>query len=236
MKQSVRIISFCFLYLTTQLASAQNYVVVKPCKGIKLGGSLRVDPNAEVGDPKIEVPRDRNIDPKTKVPHEDNYLNLPLNAKVFRIEEPYDSYQYRVRYEGKLLYVSKGCLQKEGQPDTTSSVQDKLTKPLYTVRTASGQIIDVNKGIRFGWGGYLKVEAGADYEIRNMQVTVAHASTTLGSVNVNSGSADLSRWLTQTRPGDRIIINIKKVVRLNKASGKEDNVMVTGGIITIPIN
>jgi hypothetical protein len=55
-------------------------------------------------------------------------------------------------------------------------------------------------------------------------------------MNATNENPDLRSWANQARPGDRVIIDIKDVVRRTYQNGEED-VAVTGssGIISIQI-
>jgi hypothetical protein len=51
---------------------------------------------------------------------------------------------------------------------------------------------------------------------------------------VTSELLDLSAWRSQFRPGDRISVDIKSVIR-RTYTGEEEKVDIVGGTINIPI-
>lgn len=77
----------------------------------------------------------------------------------------------------------------------------------------------------------------ARYRVTRWEVTLARGQRGIETKQVSSPKADLSSFVAQARPGDRIVIEAKEVQRLN-FKGERENVSigVNAAIKTIPIN
>lgn len=82
-----------------------------------------------------------------------------------------------------------------------------------------------------------EVPKDARYRIKRAEVILGRGTTGVQRLNATNENPDLRAWANQARPGDKIIIDIKDVVRRTYQDG-EEKVAVTGsnGIINIPIN
>ncbi len=121
-----------------------------------------------------------------------------------------------------------------------------IPKPRYVARDNSGKEIDLKNGVRGAALSGLRVNADAEdnfktevpkdavYRIRQMEVILARGTQRVDQFNATSESLDLNRWKSQFRPGDRIIVDIKTVIR-NTFLGEQEPVTVVSGTINIPI-
>ncbi len=82
-----------------------------------------------------------------------------------------------------------------------------------------------------------EVPKDARYRIKRAEVILGRGTTGVQRLNATNENPDLRAWTNQARPGDKIIIDIKDVVR-RTYQDEEEKVTVTGsnGIINIPIN
>lgn len=134
-----------------------------------------------------------------------------------------------------------------GAPIGTANFDVKLIpSPKYEIRDNTGKEIDKKSGPR---GSALtsmrvvpeaeanfkaEVPADAQYRIREMEVIHARGTTPVNRTTVTNENIDLSRWRAQFRPGDRIVVEIKKVTR-RTFKGGEEPVEVRNEIHTIPL-
>jgi len=121
-----------------------------------------------------------------------------------------------------------------------------IPKPHYVARDNNGKEIDLKNGVRAAGLTGLRINADAEdnfkaevpkdavYRIRTMEVILARGTARVDQMNSNSEILDLSRWRSQMRPGDRIIIDIKNVTR-NTFTGEQEPIPVSSGTINIPI-
>lgn len=121
-----------------------------------------------------------------------------------------------------------------------------IPKPRYVSRENSGKEIDLKNGLKSTGLTGMRVSADADdnfkqevpkdanYRIRTMEVILARGTARVDQFVASSEILDLSKWRSQFRPGDRIMIDIKKVTR-RTFTGEEENVDVVGGILIINI-
>ncbi|MEJ1239142.1 gliding motility protein GldM [Chryseolinea sp. T2] len=82
-----------------------------------------------------------------------------------------------------------------------------------------------------------EVPKDARYRIKRAEVILGRGTAGVQRMQANNENPDLRAWTNQARPGDRIVIDIKDVVR-KTYQDEEEKVTVTGssGIISIPIN
>ena len=121
-----------------------------------------------------------------------------------------------------------------------------IPKPRYVPRDNSGKEIDLKNGVKGASLTGLRVSADAEenfktevpkdatYRIRNMEVFLARGTQRVLTINATSELPDISSWRAQFKPGDRIVVDIKKVTR-RTFQGEEENVDIVGGILQIPI-
>ncbi len=79
-----------------------------------------------------------------------------------------------------------------------------------------------------------EVPKDANYRVREMEVIHARGTTPVNRTTVNNGNIDLSRWRAQFRPGDRIVIEVKKVTR-RTFTGDDEPVEVRNEIHQFPL-
>jgi gliding motility-associated protein GldM len=81
-----------------------------------------------------------------------------------------------------------------------------------------------------------EVPKDARYRIKRAEVILGRGTAGVQRLNANNENPDLRSWVSQARPGDRIVIDIKDVIR-RTYQDEEEKVTVKGssGIISIPI-
>ncbi len=122
-----------------------------------------------------------------------------------------------------------------------------VPRPRIIAKDNNGRDIDLKNGIKAGGVAGLKINAEADanfkaevpkdanFRIRNMSVILARGTARVQEMTLTNESVDLTAWRSQMRPGDRIIIEPKGVVRMTY-KGTPEQVAVSGqDIVTIPI-
>jgi gliding motility-associated protein GldM len=122
-----------------------------------------------------------------------------------------------------------------------------VPRPRIIAKDNNGRDIDLKNGIKAGGVAGLRINAepdanfkeevpkDANFRIRNMSVILARGTARVQEMTLTNESVDLSAWRAQMRPGDRIIIEPKGVVRMTY-KGTPEQVAVSGqDIITIPI-
>lgn len=82
-----------------------------------------------------------------------------------------------------------------------------------------------------------EVPKDARYRVKRAEVILGRGTQGVQRQNATNENPDLRAWVNQARPGDRIVIDIKDVIR-RTYQDEEEKIPVTGssGIITIPIN
>jgi gliding motility-associated protein GldM len=122
----------------------------------------------------------------------------------------------------------------------------QIPKPRYVARDNQGKEIDLKNGVRGATLSGMRINADAEenfkaevpkdavYRIRSMDIILARGTTRVDQMTVQSELVDLNRWKAQFRPGDRIIVDIKTVVR-NTYTNEQEPVGVVAGTINIPI-
>jgi gliding motility-associated protein GldM len=121
-----------------------------------------------------------------------------------------------------------------------------IPKPRYLAKDGTGKEIDQKNGVRGAALTSLRVVAEAEenfknevpkdanFRIRSMEVILARGTQRVATINATSELPDISAWRAQFRPGDRIVVDVKSVMR-GTFKGEQEKVDVVGGIITIPI-
>ena len=122
-----------------------------------------------------------------------------------------------------------------------------VPRPRIIAKDNNGRDIDLKNGIKAGGVSGLRINAepdanfkeevpkDANFRIRNMSIILARGTARIQEMTLTSELVDLSAWRAQMRPGDRIIVEPKGVVRMTYKQTTEQ-VTVTGqDIITIPI-
>jgi gliding motility-associated protein GldM len=109
--------------------------------------------------------------------------------------------------------------------------------------------VDLRNGIRANQLGNLRfvaepesnfkeeVPKDARYRIKRAEVILGRGTAGVQRLNANNENPDLRSWISQARPGDRIVIDIKDVSR-RTFKDEEEKITVKGssGIIIIPVN
>ncbi len=122
----------------------------------------------------------------------------------------------------------------------------KVPLPSYSFKLR-GKEVDFKSGVKATAMRSLTVKAIADenfarevpkdakYRVREMNVTLARGTRPVVNQRFTSESLNLSKFATQARPGDRIVIEIKKVTRKTYQK-KNERVATRNEIYTIPLN
>jgi gliding motility-associated protein GldM len=123
-----------------------------------------------------------------------------------------------------------------------------VPRPRIVARDQNNREINLKDGIKAGSIAGLRVNAEAEenfknevpkdanYRVRNMSVALVRGTQQVTEVTATSEVVDLSSWRAQMRPGDRIVVQPKNVVRMTY-KGAPENVVVTGqDIVNIPIS
>lgn len=122
-----------------------------------------------------------------------------------------------------------------------------VPRPRIVARDNNGRDIDLKNGVKAGQIAGLRVNADPDenfksevprdanYRVRNMSVILARGTQRVQEMTVTSELVDLSAWRALMKPGDRIIVEPKTVVRMTY-QGQPEPVVVTGNdLINIPV-
>ncbi|MBX2944647.1 MAG: gliding motility protein GldM [Cyclobacteriaceae bacterium] len=122
-----------------------------------------------------------------------------------------------------------------------------VPRPRIIAKDNNGRDIDLKNGVKAGAIAGLRINADPDenfkaevpqdanFRIRNMSVILARGTQRVQEMTMTSEIIDLSAWRALMRPGDRIIVEPKTVVRMT-FKGNAEPVTVSGNdIITIPI-
>lgn len=122
-----------------------------------------------------------------------------------------------------------------------------VPRPRIIAKDNNGRDIDLKNGIRAGAVAGLRVVAEADanfksevpkdanFRIRNMEVILARGTARVATMPLTTESIDLTAWRSQMRPGDRIMIEPKTVVRMTFEGGTEPVTVTGNDLVTIPI-
>jgi gliding motility-associated protein GldM len=123
-----------------------------------------------------------------------------------------------------------------------------VPRPRILAKDNNGRDIDLKNGIKAGAVLGLRINAEAEenfknevpkdanYRVRNMNIILARGNARVAETTVTSELVDLSAWRAQMRPGDRIVVEPRNVVRMTY-KGTPEQVAVSGqDIINIPIN
>lgn len=110
------------------------------------------------------------------------------------------------------------------------------------------QPVDLRNGIRANQLSNLRFAAEPDanfkeevpkdarYRIKRAEVILGRGTAGVQRLNATNENPDLRSWVSQARPGDRVVIDIKEVSRRTYTDAEEKvDVKGSTGIITIPI-
>jgi hypothetical protein len=123
-----------------------------------------------------------------------------------------------------------------------------VPRPRIVAKDNNGRDIDLKDGIKAGAIAGLRVQAepeenfkaevpkDANYRIRNVSIILARGTTRVQEMTLTSEIVDLSRWRSMMRPGDRIIVEPKSVVRMTFEGGTEKVAVGGQDIVNIPIH
>lgn len=123
-----------------------------------------------------------------------------------------------------------------------------VPRPRIIAKDNNGRDIDLKNGIKAGSVAGLRVNAEAEanfksevpkdanYRVRNMSVILARGTARVQEMTVTSESIDLSTWRALMRPGDRIVIEPKNVVRMTYEGTPEPVTVSSADLVQIPVN
>jgi len=123
-----------------------------------------------------------------------------------------------------------------------------VPRPRIVAKDNNGRDIDLKNGIKAGAIAGLRVNAEAEanfksevpkdanYRVRNMSVILARGTTRVQEMTVTAESIDLSSWRSLMRPGDRIVIEPKNVVRMTYEGTPEPVTVTSADLVQIPVN
>lgn len=122
-----------------------------------------------------------------------------------------------------------------------------VPRPRIMAKDNNGRDIDLKNGIKAGAVAGLRAVAEADanfkaevpkdanFRIRNMEVILARGTQRVANMTLTSESIDLTAWRALMRPGDRIMIEPKNVVRMTFEGTPEAVTVSPNDLVTIPI-
>ena len=123
-----------------------------------------------------------------------------------------------------------------------------VPRPRIVAKDNNGRDIDLKNGIKAGSIAALRVTAEAEanfkaevpkdanYRIRSVSVILARGTARIQELNLTSESIDLAAMRSAMRPGDRIVIETKTVVRMTFEGTPEPVTVSSSDLINIPIN
>jgi gliding motility-associated protein GldM len=122
-----------------------------------------------------------------------------------------------------------------------------VPRPRIVAKDNNGRDIDLKNGVKAGQIAGLRINAEADenfknevpkdanYRIRNMSVILARGTQRVQEMTATSELVDLGAWRAIMRPGDRILIEPKNVVRMTYKGSPEPVAVGGSDIINIPV-
>ncbi|HRJ29306.1 MAG TPA: gliding motility protein GldM [Cyclobacteriaceae bacterium] len=122
-----------------------------------------------------------------------------------------------------------------------------VPRPRIIAKDNNGRDIDLKNGVKAGAIGGLRINAEADenfktevpqdanFRIRNMSVILARGTQRVQEMTQTTEIIDLTAWRSLMRPGDRIVIEPKTVVRMTFKGNAEPVVVSGNDIVQIPI-
>jgi gliding motility-associated protein GldM len=123
-----------------------------------------------------------------------------------------------------------------------------VPRPRIVAKDNNGRDIDLKTGVKAGAIAGLRVNAEAEanfksevpkdanYRVRNMSVILARGTTRVQEMTATAESIDLSAWRALMRPGDRIVIEPKNVVRMTYEGTPETVTVTSADLVQIPVN
>jgi gliding motility-associated protein GldM len=140
--------------------------------------------------------------------------------------------------------VNNGGVSIGNAPFDVKNVPD----PRFVAYIGNNQV-DLRSGVRANQLGNLRfvaepesnfkeeVPKDARYRIKRAEIILGRGTAGVQRLNATNENPDLRSWIGQARPGDRIVIDIKDVVR-RTYKDEEEKVTPKGssGIIIIPVN
>jgi gliding motility-associated protein GldM len=121
-----------------------------------------------------------------------------------------------------------------------------IPRPRYVAKESSGREINLKTGIRGSALASFRIVAEADenfkqevpkdanYRIRSMEVIHARGTSPINTMTATNENIDVSRWRSQFKPGDNIVVEIKTVTR-RTYENSDERVEVKSEIIRIPL-
>lgn len=123
-----------------------------------------------------------------------------------------------------------------------------IPNPTFVVKSG-GQPVNLKSGVAFPGPRSITLEAVPDesfamflpkdarYRVTEYEVSLGRGARQVDKITVNSPNADLTRFAQQARSGDRLVIEIKEVQRMNfKGDIEPVRVPITQTVYTVPLN
>jgi gliding motility-associated protein GldM len=138
--------------------------------------------------------------------------------------------------------VSNGGASIGSQPFDVKNIP----RPRYVAKDNTGKDIDVKNGVRGSALTGMRVIAEAEenfkqevpkdavYRIKSMEVILARGTAPVQRQTFTNENIDLAPWRSQFKPGDRIVVEIKTVIR-KTYKNEDEKVEVKSEIIQFPI-
>jgi gliding motility-associated protein GldM len=123
----------------------------------------------------------------------------------------------------------------------------QVPRPRIIAKDNNGRDIDMKNGISIAAATAIRVIADPDdnfkqevprdanFRIRNMSVILARGTAQVRELTLTSESVDLSSLRALMRPGDRLIVEPKSVVRMTFKGTAEPVTMTGGDVVTIQL-
>lgn len=132
--------------------------------------------------------------------------------------------------------------------DETFTVK-RVPKPTIAIKGPGGGLVNMQKGETASRLRSIKVEAIADEDFKNFlpkdaryrvaeaEIILARGSRPVGKETLSNETANLGRLMSQAKAGDRLVIEIKKVQRMNfKNEVEEVPLSASESFINVPLN
>ncbi len=125
----------------------------------------------------------------------------------------------------------------------------RVPKPTIAIKGPGGGLVNMQKGETASRLRSIKIEAIADEDFKNFlpkdaryrvaegEVILARGSRPIGKETLSNETANLGRLMSQAKAGDRLVIEIKKVQRMNFKNEVEEVPMgASESFINVPLN
>lgn len=112
-------------------------------------------------------------------------------------------------------------------------------RPRIVVRDTKGNTLSLENGIGARSLGVMRFEIESDnqtvFKVKAMNCLLIRGRTQVEAVSINSNEADFTPWAAKALPGDRIMVTITRVIKVEDKQEIEA-VETKGTLFNIPIN